>query len=62
MASGDFGGSARSAAKQLLREALAEQLGAAPLRSRELFRAARGGSARKTPQVPSKITSQGDLP
>jgi DNA repair protein RecO (recombination protein O) len=40
MASGDFGGAARGAAKRLLREALAEHLGDAPLRSRELFRAA----------------------
>lgn len=42
MASGEFGGKARAAAKRLLREALAEHLGGAPLRSRELFSAARG--------------------
>ncbi|MCB1705443.1 MAG: DNA repair protein RecO [Halioglobus sp.] len=41
MAAGDFD-AARTAAKRLLREALAEHLGAAPLRSRELFRAAAG--------------------
>jgi DNA repair protein RecO (recombination protein O) len=42
MASGEFGGHARAAAKRLLREALAEHLGEAPLRSRELFLGARG--------------------
>jgi len=42
MASGEFGGQARAAAKRLLREALAEHLGAAPLRSRELFLGSRG--------------------
>lgn len=62
MASGDFGGSARSAAKQLLREALAEHLGGAPLRSRDLFPSSRGGSVRKPPQMPSTITSKGELP
>jgi len=41
MASGDFGGPARLAAKRLLREALAVHLGDTPLRSRELFRTAR---------------------
>jgi DNA repair protein RecO (recombination protein O) len=40
MAAGEFGGTVRVAAKRLLREALAEHLGDAPLRSRELFRAA----------------------
>jgi DNA repair protein RecO (recombination protein O) len=39
MASGDFDGPVRLAAKRLLREALAVQLGDAPLHSRELFRA-----------------------
>lgn len=40
IAAGDFSGSARPAAKRLLREALAAHLGAEPLRSRELFRTA----------------------
>jgi DNA repair protein RecO (recombination protein O) len=40
MASGEFGGAVRLPAKRLLREALAVHLGAAPLRSRELFRLA----------------------
>ncbi|MEZ5571681.1 MAG: DNA repair protein RecO [Halioglobus sp.] len=44
MAAGDFTGSARLAAKRLLRAALAEHLGGAKLRSRELFRAAGGSS------------------
>jgi DNA repair protein RecO (recombination protein O) len=35
---GDFTGQSRQVAKRLLREALAVQLGSAPLRSRELFR------------------------
>jgi DNA repair protein RecO (recombination protein O) len=51
MASGEFGGQARAAAKRLLREALAEHLGGAPLRSRELFRAARGSSVQAGPAV-----------
>lgn len=38
MAAGEFGGNARVSAKKLLRQALAEHLGAVPLRSRELFR------------------------
>lgn len=38
LARGDFGGGARQAAKRLMREALATHLGAAPLKSRELFR------------------------
>ena len=41
MAAGEFAGAVRLPAKQLLREALAAHLGDAPLRSRELFRAAR---------------------
>ena len=46
-ASNDFSGAARPTAKRLLRQALALQLGDAPLRSRDLFRAAcqRGASA-----------------
>jgi DNA repair protein RecO (recombination protein O) len=40
MASGEYGGAVRLIAKRLLREALAEHLGDAPLRSRELFRIA----------------------
>lgn len=39
MAAGDFSGTARTAAKRLLRAALAVHLGDAGLRSRELFRA-----------------------
>ena len=38
MAGGEFGGPARQTAKRLLRLALAEHLGPAPLRSRDLFR------------------------
>jgi DNA repair protein RecO (recombination protein O) len=56
MASGDFGGSARAAAKRLLREALAEHLGDAPLRSRELFR-----TAAVRPQAASSPPSGDDL-
>ena len=37
MAAGEFGGTVRTAAKRLLREALAVHLGGEPLRSRELF-------------------------
>jgi DNA repair protein RecO (recombination protein O) len=40
LAAGDFTGPVRQVAKRLLREALAVQLGTAPLRSRELFRSA----------------------
>ena len=40
-AHGDFEGDARTAAKRLMREALAVHLGGTPLRSRELFRAQR---------------------
>lgn len=39
LAANDFGGGARLTAKRLLRLVLAHQLGDAPLRSRELFRA-----------------------
>ena len=49
MASGEFGGQARAAAKRLLREALAEHLGEAPLRSRELFVRARGTTVHERP-------------
>lgn len=45
IAAGDFSGSARQAAKRLLREALAVHLGAEPLRSRALFRTAGSNSA-----------------
>lgn len=41
MASGELGGPVRLTAKRLLREALAVHLGDMPLRSRELFRAAK---------------------
>ncbi|MCB1689375.1 MAG: DNA repair protein RecO [Halioglobus sp.] len=61
MASGEFGGSARLTAKRLLREALAEHLGEAPLRSRELFRAARAVSVQASTQAASEAISQGDL-
>lgn len=40
MAAGDFEGSARPVARQLLRQALASHLGPEPLRSRALFRSA----------------------
>jgi DNA repair protein RecO (recombination protein O) len=46
MACGDFAGPARLTAKRLLREALAVHLGDTPLRSRELFRAARSMPSR----------------
>jgi DNA repair protein RecO (recombination protein O) len=39
IAANDFSGAARPTAKRLLRQALAIQLGDAPLRSRELFKA-----------------------
>tara|TARA_B110000503_G_scaffold10172_2_gene13687 strand:- start:1202 stop:1975 length:774 start_codon:yes stop_codon:yes gene_type:complete len=61
MAAGDFGGGARSAAKRLLREALAEHLGSAPLRSRELFLATRGRAEQKALPVLSTCVSPGDL-
>jgi len=38
MAGGEFGGAARQTAKRLLRLALSEHLGQAPLKSRDLFR------------------------
>ena len=38
MSRGEFGGEARLAARGLLRQALAAQLGDAPLKSRDLFR------------------------
>ena len=51
---GEMEGSVRQTAKRLLREALAVHLGDAPLRSRELFRAARvspsGERAQKRPE------------
>lgn len=62
MASGDFGGAARSTAKRLLREALAEHLGDAPVRSRELFRAVRVRSVEQSPQIATEIRTCGDLP
>ena len=46
LAKGDFEGTARTTAKRLLREVLRYHLGDAPLRSRELFRAGTGKSAR----------------
>jgi DNA repair protein RecO (recombination protein O) len=75
MASGEFGGQARAAAKRLLREALAEHLGAAPLRSRELFLRARVSSGQErlvtaangAPPLAAQIANQdaplpGELP
>jgi DNA repair protein RecO (recombination protein O) len=61
MASGDFGGSARAAAKRLLREALAEHLGDAPLRSRELFRIATLRPKLATSQSSGDSFPPGDL-
>lgn len=46
MAAGEFGGPARLTAKRLLRQALAAQLGDAPLKSRDLFRVGRAGPGR----------------
>lgn len=62
MAAGDFGGSARAAAKRLLREALAEHLGDAPLRSRELFRAAASRPEPAISPAPGGGASTGDAP
>ncbi len=57
IASGEFGGSVRQVAKKLLREALSEHLGDAPLRSRELFRAA---AVRVS--APAETLTGGDIP
>jgi DNA repair protein RecO (recombination protein O) len=46
IAANDFSGAARPTAKRLLRLALAMQLGDAPLRSRELFKAHSGAGKR----------------
>ena len=43
IAEGDFSGEAAATAKRLLREVLSGHLGGEPLRSRQLFRASRGG-------------------
>ncbi len=51
MASGEWSGPVRLAAKGLLREALAVHLGDTPLRSRELFRTATGRPLRPTAQA-----------
>lgn len=61
-----FGGEMRAVAKRLLREALAEHLGDAPLRSRELFRAAttkRGqlSALESADNVSTAVTSQRGL-
>jgi len=58
LASGDFDGPARHAAKRLLREALSVHLGEQPLRSRELFQAAAARS--RTVQAPAREGSPGD--
>tara|TARA_R110002073_G_scaffold2998_12_gene20053 strand:+ start:4364 stop:5134 length:771 start_codon:yes stop_codon:yes gene_type:complete len=60
MAAGDFD-TARAAAKRLLREALAEHLGAAPLRSRELFRAATGKAVTQRRSASATTGPQGGL-
>lgn len=57
LAAGDYTGSARQAAKRLLREALAVHLGSEPLRSRELFR-----TAPAKPAGTRAPTQQGDTP
>ncbi len=49
MAAGDFSGSAARTAKRLLRQALAAQLGDAPLRSRALFRQFSAGATGESP-------------
>lgn len=61
MAAGDFD-SACAAAKRLLREALAEHLGVAPLRSRELFRAASGRATTQRGPASATTGPQGGLP
>jgi DNA repair protein RecO (recombination protein O) len=54
MAGGQFGGAVRVTAKRLLRQALADHLGNAPLRSRELFRSRKVSVVQKAqPQAPS---------
>jgi DNA repair protein RecO (recombination protein O) len=60
MASGEFAGPARLAAKRLLREALAVHLGDNPLRSRELFRASRGTPVAERSQEPLDCSTTGD--
>ncbi len=50
MAAGEFGGAARQTAKRLLRLALAEHLGDAPVRSRDLF--TRGGGREGGTRMP----------
>ena len=62
MASGDFSGSARAAAKRLLRAALAVHLGDTLLRSRELFRSL-GAAARGAGSVtPREVAPEPDQP
>jgi len=51
LARGEFDGGARLAGRRLLREVLAVHLGGTPLRSRELFRAARGRGVRRAPRA-----------
>lgn len=56
MAAGDFDGTARSAAKRLLREALAVHLGDRPLNSRTLFR----HTTSRSPTAPGEMTEAGN--
>jgi DNA repair protein RecO (recombination protein O) len=52
IAANDFGGTARLTAKRLLRLVLAQQLGDAPLRSRELFRVQAGSGREPESAIP----------
>ena len=52
IAANDFGGTARLTAKRLLRQVLAQQLGDAPLRSRELFRVQAGSGREPESTIP----------
>jgi DNA repair protein RecO (recombination protein O) len=62
MSTGDFSGPVRRTAKGLLREALAVHLGGEPLRSRELFRAARFIPSRASLQRTQATLATGDQP
>jgi DNA repair protein RecO (recombination protein O) len=60
MAAGEFGGPARLTAKRLLRQALAMQLGGAPLKSRDLFRVGRTSPGHASPGHASPASAPQD--
>lgn len=60
LASGEFGGEVRLTAKRLLRLALANHLGEAPLKSRDLFRA-RSANSSTDNQRPGRVTPSGNV-